>query len=66
VHAAVTASKETIAALMQEGAITAASFVKSEVDAALARATIYLQDARRIAVLNVVAACITLAAAPDH
>ena len=52
-HAAVTGSKETIAALMQESAITAAASVKSEVDAALARATIHLQDVRRIAVLNV-------------
>jgi uncharacterized membrane protein YdbT with pleckstrin-like domain len=62
-HAAVTGSKETMIALMQQGAITAAASVRSEVDAALARVTIRLQDARRIAVLNVVAACITLVAA---
>jgi hypothetical protein len=62
-HAAVTGSTETVTALMQEGAITAAASVRSEVNAALARVTICLQDARRIALLNVVAACITLVAA---
>jgi hypothetical protein len=37
--------------------------VATEVDAALARVAGRLQDARRIAMLNLVAACMTLAAA---
>lgn len=62
-HTAVTVSKKAMIALMQEGAIIAAESVRSEVDAALAQVTDRLQDAQRLAVLNVVAACITLMAA---
>lgn len=62
-QAALTGGKETITSLMQEGAATTAASVRSELDATLARIAVRLQDARRVAVLNLVAACITLAAA---
>jgi hypothetical protein len=63
VHAALAGSKETMAATLAEGAMTTAASVRTEVDAALARVAVRLQDARRIAILNLVAACITLVAA---
>lgn len=62
-HAALTGSKETLATAVQEGAMATATSVRTEVDAALVRITAKLQDARQIAMLNVVAACITLLAA---
>jgi hypothetical protein len=62
-HAALTGSKETMASALQEGAVTTAASVATEVDAALARVAGRLQDARRIAMLNLVAACMTLVAA---
>jgi hypothetical protein len=62
-HAVVTTSQDAVAAILQQEACTAAARVRTEVDAALARVAARLQDARRIALLNVVAACITLAAA---
>jgi hypothetical protein len=62
-HAALTGSKETMAATLQVGAIATAASVATEVDAALARVAGRLQDARRIAMLNLVAACMTLVAA---
>ena len=61
--AALTASKEAVAAIFQEGAVVTAASVKTEVNAALDRVAVRLQAARRIAVLNLVAACITLLAA---
>jgi hypothetical protein len=60
---ALAGSKETVACTLQEGAITTAAMLRAEVDAALAQVAARLQDARRIALLNVAAACITLAAA---
>ena len=62
-HAALTGSKQTMATAMQQGALATAASVRAEVDAALVRVSAKLQDARRIAMLNVAAACITLAAA---
>jgi hypothetical protein len=62
-HAALTGSKETMAAMMEEGSVTTAACFRTEVDAALARVATRLQDARRIAMLNLVAACMTLVAA---
>jgi hypothetical protein len=62
-QAAETGSKETITELMQEGAITAAASIWIEVSAARARVATHLQDARQIAVLNLVTACITPVAA---
>jgi hypothetical protein len=63
VQAALAASKEAMAATLAEGATTSAACVRTEVDAALARLAVRLQDARRIAMLNLAAACITLVAA---
>ena len=62
-QAALAGSKETMANTLAEGAMTTAASVRAEVDAALARVAVRLQDARRIAILNLVAACITLVAA---
>ena len=62
-QAALAGSKETMANTLGEGAMTTAASVRAEVDAALARVAVRLQDARRIAILNLVAACITLVAA---
>ena len=62
-QAALAASKETMFSTLAEGATTTAASVRTEVDAALARVAVRLQDARRIAMLNLVAACIPLVAA---
>lgn len=61
--AALRASKEAIGQIMQEGAKATASSVRAEIDAALAGVVAPIRSARRIAVFNVVAACITLLAA---
>jgi hypothetical protein len=58
-NAALTASK----AAMDEGAKAASKAAREEIDTALAAVTEPLQAARRIGMLNVVASCITLAAA---
>lgn len=63
VQAALAGSRETMAATLAEGARTTAASIRAEVDAALSRVAVRLQDARRIAILNLVAACITLMAA---
>ena len=62
-HAALTGCKDLIATQVEEGACATAAAVNTAVDAALARAAGRLQDARRIAMFNLVAACMTLAAA---
>jgi hypothetical protein len=62
-HAALAASKETMASTLAEAAMTTAASIRTEVDAALARVAVRLQETRRIAILNLVAACITLVAA---
>jgi hypothetical protein len=62
-HAALAASKETMSSTLAEAAATTAASVRTEVDAALSRVAVRLQEARRIAILNLVAACITLLAA---
>ena len=62
-QAALAGSKETMANTLAEGAMTTAASGRAEVDAALARVAVRLQDARRIAILNLAAACITLVAA---
>ncbi len=62
-NAALSASKEAMhQAMQQTGQITAAT-VRAEVDFILGRMAKQLQDTQRIALLNVVASCITLAAA---
>lgn len=62
-HAALSGCKDMIATQVEEGASATAASVNTAVDAALARVAARLQDARRIATLNLIAACITLAAA---
>ena len=47
----------------REGLEQAAATVRAEVDAALGRVAGQVKDARRIGLLNVLASCITLAAA---
>ena len=62
-NAALTASKGAMDKAMQENAKSTAATVRAEVDAALGRVAGQVEDARRIGLLNVLASCITLAAA---
>ena len=62
-NAALTASKGAMDKAMQENAKSTAATVRAEVDAALGRVAGQVKDARRIGRLNVLASCITLAAA---
>ena len=62
-NASLVASKEAMGQVMQEGAKVTAAHVRKEIDAALTPLTATLRDARRIGSLNIVAACIALAAA---
>ena len=62
-NAALTASKGAMDKAMQENAKSTAATVRAEVDAALGRVAGKVKDARRIGLLNVLASCITLAAA---
>ena len=63
VQATLAGSKETMASTLAEAAMTTAASIRTEVDAALSRVAVRLQEARRIAILNLVAECITLLAA---
>ena len=62
-NTALAAGRTAMIDLMQEGACTMAAGVQAEVDAAVARIVGPIRDARRIGMLNVAAACITLLAA---
>lgn len=62
-NAALTASKGAMDKAMQENAKSTAATVRAGVDAALGRVAGQVKDARRIGLLNVLASCITLAAA---
>jgi hypothetical protein len=62
-QAALVGSQEAMASALREEAIATGACVRAEVERALARVAGRLQDARRIALLNLAAACITLAAA---
>ena len=62
-QAALAGSLEAIESVMRQGAVAAGASVRAEVERALAQVAGRLQDARRIALLNLTAACITLAAA---
>jgi hypothetical protein len=62
-QAALAGSQKAIASAMDEEASATAASVRTEVARALARVARCLQDTRRIALLNLAAACITLAAA---
>jgi cell division septum initiation protein DivIVA len=60
---ALQASKDAIGQATQHAAATTAATVAVEIDSALARLRQAVLDAHRVAMLNVVAACITMAAA---
>ena len=62
-NASLSAAKDAIDQLMQEGARSMTTAVATEIDSALAKFTGAVRDAHRIAVLNVFAACVTMAAA---
>jgi flagellar biosynthesis/type III secretory pathway protein FliH len=62
-QAALAGSQEAMASAMREGASATGASVRTEVERALAQIARRLQDARRTALLNLAAACITLAAA---
>ena len=62
-NASLSAGKESMCQVMQEAARTTAIAVAAEIDAALSRLRVPLRDAYRVAMLNVVAACITMGAA---
>ena len=62
-NAALSASKEAMNNAMQDNATSTAASVRAEVDLILGRVASQLKDAQRIALLNVAASCITLAAA---
>ena len=61
-NASLSASKESMREIMQEGAKAATEAIGKEVTTALSRAAGSLRAARRIAILNVVASCLTFAA----
>ena len=60
---ALSASKDAMAEIMREGGKSIVKDIKCEIDAALLSVASPVQDAHRLAILNVFAACITLAAA---
>jgi hypothetical protein len=61
--ASLTAGKDAMWQIMQEGVTATAASMRSEIDTALASITASVRDARHIGTLNVVASCITLLAA---
>ena len=61
--AAMLAGKETMDKQMNDGAKALALAVRTEIDDSLAGVANLARDARRVAIFNVVAACITLLAA---
>lgn len=62
-NTALSASRDTMIQATDDGAKAASRSVRAEIDAALALIAGPIRDAHRISVLNVIAACITLAAA---
>lgn len=62
-NAALDASREAMTQTMQECAKSMSEIVKHEVDTALRLVAAPVQDAKQLAVFNIVAACITCAAA---
>lgn len=62
-NAALLAGKETMDKQMNYGAKALAMAVRTEIDDSLAGVANLARDARRVAIFNVVAACITLLAA---
>lgn len=62
-NASLTASKEVMGKYVEEGAKATANAVKSEIDGAVAPLIVAVSNAGRVAMLNVIASCIALAAA---
>lgn len=62
-NASLAASKEAMGHMINEAARVSAVKVGAEIDGALARVARPVREAHRIAILNVLAACITIAAA---
>ncbi len=62
-NAALSAGKDAMAQAMQEASSRTAATIRAEMDAALARIATMLQDARRVAWLHLLAACMAFAAA---
>lgn len=59
-NASLAAGKQAMGQLMEEGARTTSQAVAKEVDGLVAKLATPVTDARRLAVFNVVASCITL------
>jgi len=62
-NASLAAAKNAIDQVMQEGARSTSAGVAKEIDVALDKLTATVRDAKRVATLNVFAACVTMAAA---
>jgi hypothetical protein len=62
-NASLTASKEAMVKLMDQGATATSASMRAEIDAALGRVTGTLRHSRRLAVVNLVASALTLIAA---
>jgi hypothetical protein len=62
-NASLVASKEAMGLIMQEGAKATVASVRAEVDNSLALIATPIRNVHRIAILNVLASCITLIAA---
>ena len=61
-NAAMTASKETMIRLIDQGAKAASALMRAEVDAALGNLAGTLRNSRRLAMVNLVASALTLMA----
>lgn len=62
-NASLTAGKQAMAQLMEEGAKTSARLLADDMDGLLARLAQRLREAHQLALFNIVASCITLLAA---
>lgn len=62
-NAALTASRETMTNMMQEGAKSAAELIRREIKAASAQFAAPIREAKRVALMNLVAAGMTIIAA---
>src|SRR4051794_30719327 len=58
-NASLTASKEAMVSIMDQGARAASTLIRAELDAALGNVTGTLRNARRLAVVNLVASSLT-------
>jgi ElaB/YqjD/DUF883 family membrane-anchored ribosome-binding protein len=62
-NASLVASKDAMLKLMQDGAKEATNAARAEIEAAVERMNEPVREARKMGVLNVVAACLTFLAA---